>query len=107
MKALDEELICGACLDVLEGEHVPVFKAHVAESEEQVAARNEALARLRAHPNVILTPLIAYQSTTAKIELPKRMAQNVVDVLEGWVPEGLVNPQVIEVLGLRERSQRP
>ncbi|NLN19596.1 MAG: C-terminal binding protein [Firmicutes bacterium] len=105
VKALDEELICGACLDVLEGEHIPVFMAQGAESEEQAAARNEAMARLRSHPNVILTPLIAYQSTTAKAELPRRMAQNVVDVLEGWIPEGLVNPQVIEILGLKERSQ--
>jgi D-3-phosphoglycerate dehydrogenase len=103
VQALDEELICGACLDVLEGEHTPVFKAHVEATAEQMAARDRALARLRAHPSVILTPLIAYQSTTAIAELPKRVAQNVVDVLQGREPEGLVNRQVIEVLGLEPR----
>lgn len=103
VRALNEELICGACLDVLEGDHTPVFRAQAEESAEQVAATDRALAQLRAHPSVVLTPLIAYQSTTAMVELPKRVAQNVVDVLQGREPEGLVNRQVMEVLGLKPR----
>lgn len=99
-RALERGLIAGACLDVREGVHVAYFQDPEKEAE-RAALYEAALRRISRHPNVLLTPLVAYQSDRAAEELSRRLVQNVIDVLQGRIPEGLVNPEVAATLGLR------
>ena len=71
--ALDEGLIAGAALDVLE--HEPI----------------QAGSRLLGCSNVILTPHAAFYSTDSLRELQVRTARGVAEALRGEVPEGVVN----------------
>ena len=45
---------------------------------------------------VIATPHIAFVSAESLINLRERTAQQVVDVLQGRVPENVINPQVLQ-----------
>ena len=104
-RALNAGRVAGACLDVREGVHVAYFQ-DPDEKHPDGQTHEEVLQRLSRHPEVLLTPLVAYQSDRASEELSRRLAQNVVDVLQGRVPEGLVNPEVAALLGLRPRESR-
>ena len=44
---------------------------------------------------VIATPHIAFVSAESLINLRERTAKQVVDVLQGRVPENVINPQVL------------
>lgn len=71
VKALKEKWIAGAALDVFE------FEPKLA----------KGLAKLE---NVVLTPHIASASVYAREEMSRIAAQNIIDVLEGRTPVGLV-----------------
>ncbi|MDA0771216.1 MAG: hypothetical protein O2821_13505, partial [Chloroflexi bacterium] len=45
--------------------------------------------------NVIITPHVAFFSQEAVLELEERAAGEVVSVLQGKMPENLVNPDVL------------
>ncbi|GAB4519108.1 MAG: C-terminal binding protein [Anaerolineae bacterium] len=77
VRALREGWIAGAGLDVLEQEPAPPDEPLLHE------------------PHAIVTPHIAWYSETAKLELQKRAAQEVVRVLTGEGPRNLVNPEVV------------
>lgn len=81
VQALNDGQIAGACLDVLETD---AMEQHNLKDVEPL----------------LLTPHMAWQSDTARIELSRRAALNVRAVLEGKRPEGLVNHDVAEVLNL-------
>lgn len=70
-KALKKGLIAGAALDVFE--HEP----HISRT-------------LRSLPNVILTPHIASSRVSARIEMARIAAQNIIDFFNGKRPQGLV-----------------
>ncbi len=46
-------------------------------------------------PNVVVTPHSAYYSEEAEMEIRDRVTKAVADVLEGRVPEDIVNPEVL------------
>ena len=76
-KALRDERIAGAGLDVMESATPPA-----------------------SHPlfeldNVIVTPHVAFLSQQSVLELEERTARATVDVLQGRMPEFLVNPAVL------------
>lgn len=50
---------------------------------------------LRAHPLAVITPHMAFYSVQAQIELQRRAAESVVDVLTGQQPRNPVNPEVL------------
>lgn len=79
--ALRNNEIAGACLDVVEAGAVETLALHTIDS-------------------LLLTPHMAWDSSTARIELSRRAATNVRSVLEGKIPDGLVNPDVITSLNL-------
>ena len=83
LKALQEDWIAGAALDVMETEPPD---------------RENPLLRL---DNVILTSHVAYYSDPAVASLPLRCGQEVARVLTGRMPRNLVNPEVLEKLSLR------
>ena len=66
--ALDEGLIAGAALDVVEGEP------------------NNVPRKLVDHPRVIATPHVAFSSTASLLELRRRATEEVVRVLSGEKP---------------------
>lgn len=85
IKALQEEKIAGAALDVLEKEpidpHNPLLKMD----------------------NVLINPHAAFYSVEAEAELKRKAAQNVADVLSGYFPAYLVNKDVKGMLNLKEK----
>jgi D-3-phosphoglycerate dehydrogenase / 2-oxoglutarate reductase len=84
-RALAEQRIAGAALDVLSSEPPP--------------AENPLLCA----PNLILTPHAAFYSDASIHEVQTRAAANVATVLTGEVPEHVVNPAVLEADALRMR----
>ncbi|MFE5323171.1 C-terminal binding protein [Paenibacillus sp. NPDC056579] len=84
--ALASRQIAGAALDVLEQE--PIRPDHPLLSMEQV----------------LLTPHAAWYSEDSEQELKGKIAQNVVDVLSGFYPRYLANPDVKYKVHLKERE---
>jgi D-3-phosphoglycerate dehydrogenase / 2-oxoglutarate reductase len=84
-RALTDGEIAGAALDVLTPEPPPPDLA------------------LLSAPNLIVTPHAGFYSDTAIRELQTDAIANVVSVLNGNVPEHVVNPAVLESDGLRMR----
>jgi len=85
IRALQEGWIAGAALDVYEKEPLkesPLFKL----------------------PNVVLTPHIGGATYPALRAMSVRSAENVIQVLKGIRPEGVVNP---EVYGSQKRTKAP
>ncbi len=78
IRALTEGEIAGAALDVME--------------QEPPAPDNPLLWM----DNVILTPHAAYYSEEAFVDLRKKAAQQICEVLRGGVPENLVNKEVLQ-----------
>jgi D-3-phosphoglycerate dehydrogenase len=74
--ALNEGLISGAGIDVMETE--PPDANHP----------------LRSMENVILSPHVAFYSEQSLSELKRRVAEAVVEVLSGQWPRSVVNPEV-------------
>lgn len=91
VQALDEGWIAGAALDVLAQEPPPP---------------DHPLLR---HPRTIVTPHAAFVSEEATAELIRKAAANVAQVLQGEIPQALVNPQVLKQhncrLGLQGRAE--
>lgn len=85
ISALENKEIAGAGLDVLEVEPVDP---------------NNPLVKM---DNVLLTPHAAFYSVEAEIELKRKTAQNVADVLSGYYPTYLVNKEVKEKINLRDK----
>jgi len=79
LRALSEGWIAGAGLDVFETERLP--RDHP----------------LLAQPNLIATPHVAFYSEESVLELERKAARNVADVLLGRLPQSIVNPQVLEL----------
>lgn len=78
-KALSEGWIAGAGLDVYEPERLPADHP------------------LLALPNLIATPHVAFYSEESVLELERKAARNVADVLLGRLPESVVNREVLEL----------
>jgi D-3-phosphoglycerate dehydrogenase len=76
VEALEQGQIAGAGLDVTEPEPLPADHP------------------LRTHPNVLLTPHMAFYSDGSVEELAATAARNVLDVLQGRRPAHVVNPSV-------------
>ena len=85
INALQDQKIAGAGLDVLEVEPVDA---------------NNPLVHM---DNVLLTPHAAFYSVEAEIELKRKTAENVADVLSGFYPTYLVNKEVKEKVSLKEK----
>ena len=83
--ALQEGKIAGAGLDVLE--------------EEPIQADNPLLKM----DNVILNPHVAWYSEEAELELKRKTAGNVADVLSGFYPTYLFNVKVKEKVQLKDK----
>jgi D-3-phosphoglycerate dehydrogenase / 2-oxoglutarate reductase len=79
IRALQEQWIAGAALDV---------------QEHEPPAPDNPLSRLE---NVILTPHAAYYSTAAVAQVPRRCGEEVARVLTGQRPLHVVNPEVYAV----------
>ena len=84
IRALQEGWIAGAGLDVLE--------------EEPPRADNPLLRMT----NVVLSSHVGHFSDASMARRPRRYGEEVARVLMGWMPLHLVNPQVREVLPLRD-----
>jgi D-3-phosphoglycerate dehydrogenase len=80
IRALQEQWIAGAALDV---------------QEHEPPAPDNPLSRLE---NVILTPHAAYYSTAAVAQVPRRCGEEVARVLTGQRPLHVVNPEVYALL---------
>lgn len=78
-RALREGWIAGAGLDVFEPERLP---------------RDHPLLAL---PNLVATPHVAFYSEESVLELERKAARNIADVLLGRLPESVVNRQVLEL----------
>lgn len=76
IRALETSQIAGAALDVLE--------------QEPIAPDNP----LRGMDQVILNPHVAWYSEESEKELKTKVARNVADVLSGFYPDYLANPEV-------------
>lgn len=85
IRALEAGQIAGAGLDVMEIE--PVMK-------------DNPLLKME---NVIITPHIAWYSEESELELKRKTAKNVVDVLSGYYPDYLFNRDVKEKVDLKEK----
>ena len=77
-KALIEGWICGAGLDVLEREPLP---------------KDNPLTSLH---NVIMTPHMAWYSTSSLANIKERAAEQVVAALRGQIPPYLVNKEIVD-----------
>ncbi|GAE33744.1 C-terminal binding protein [Halalkalibacter akibai] len=84
--ALQQGEIAGAGLDVVE--------------EEPIQADNPLLKM----DNVILNPHVAWYSEEAQLELKRKTAQNVADVLSGYYPTYLFNTKVKEKVELKQKG---
>ena len=86
IEALQEGKIAGAGLDVLETEPInpdnPLLKMD----------------------NVIINPHSAFYSVEAELELKRKTAENVADVLSGYYPTYLVNRAVKEKVSLKDKQ---
>jgi D-3-phosphoglycerate dehydrogenase len=80
IRALQEQWIAGAALDV---------------QEHEPPAPDNPLSRLE---NVILTPHAAYYSTAAVAQVPRRCGEEVARALTGQRPLHVVNPEVYALL---------
>ena len=78
IKAVQEGWIAGAGLDV---------------QENEPPKAGEALLSL---PNVVLTPHSAYYTDASAVRLRQRVVQEVIDVLSGVRPRGLLNTEIWE-----------
>lgn len=81
IQALETKKIAGAGLDVL--------------AKEPPDPKNPLLLM----PNVIVTPHSAFISQEAMMEIEVRIIKAVTDVLEGRIPEDIVNPEVLNRVG--------
>lgn len=86
IRALEAGQIAGAGLDVTEVE--PIDK-------------DNPLLRME---NVIITPHIAWYSEESELELKRKTAKNVADVLSGYYPDYLFNREVKEKVTLKEKE---
>ncbi|MBA9027406.1 MULTISPECIES: C-terminal binding protein [Bacillaceae] len=86
IRALQDGKIAGAGLDVTEFE--PIQHDNPLLSME----------------NVVITPHIAWYSEESEVELKRKSAQNVVDVLTGYIPTYLVNRDVKDMVSLKEKE---
>lgn len=86
IRALEAGQIAGAGLDVAE--------------VEPMLSDNPLLEM----ENVIITPHIAWYSEESELELKRKTARNVVDVLSGFYPDYLFNRGVKEKINLREKE---
>ncbi|MFC0557435.1 C-terminal binding protein [Halalkalibacter alkalisediminis] len=84
--ALEQGEIAGAGLDVVE--------------EEPIQEDNPLLKM----DNVIINPHVAWYSEEAQLELKRKTAQNVADVLNGFYPSYLFNSNVKETVKLKNRN---
>ncbi|MED1420236.1 C-terminal binding protein [Bacillus smithii] len=87
-RALSEKQIAGAALDVVEKEPIDP---------------NSPLLNME---EVILTPHAAWYSEEAEFELKRKSAQNIVDVLNGYYPDYMVNPSVKSRLRLAKKERK-
>ena len=87
IQALEEKQIAGAALDVVE--------------KEPIAPESPLLNM----EEVILTPHAAWYSEESERELKRKSAQNIVDVLNGYYPDYMVNPSVKSKLRLSEKGK--
>jgi D-3-phosphoglycerate dehydrogenase len=85
IRALQEGKIAGAGLDVVENEPIP---------------QDSPLLQM---DQVILNPHVAWYSEESQIELKRKTAQNVADVLRGFYPTYLVNKEVKNKVKLKEK----
>lgn len=85
INALQHSKIAGAALDVLEREPI---------------APDNPLLRME---QVILNPHVAWYSEESEQEMRRKVARNIVDVLTGYYPAYLANPEVKSVIDLKER----
>ena len=85
IRALESGQIAGAGLDVTEIE--PIMK-------------NNPLLKME---NVIITPHIAWYSEESELELKRKTATNVADVLSGYYPDYLFNRDVKEKVNLKDK----
>ena len=83
--ALHHGLIAGAGLDVM---------------ADNVPAKDHPLLSLN---NIVITPHIAFFSQESTLELERRAAAEVVSVIEGRMPDNLVNPAVLQHANPRHR----
>lgn len=81
VSALEKKKIAGACLDVIEEGATHTYN-------------------LNQNDRILLTPHMAYNSEAALKDLNRIAAENVRSVLEGKIPNGLVNSEVAKVLHL-------
>ena len=79
VKALEEDWIAGAALDVFVPERLPI---------------DHPLIQL---PNVIATPHVAFYSEESLRDLEVQAAENVAAVLSGQRPAAVVNPEVLDL----------
>jgi len=86
IQALQEGKIAGAGLDVLEVEPI---------------AQDNPLLKM---DNVIINPHSAFYSVEAEAELKRKAAQNVADVLSGYLPTYIVNKAVKDIVTLQEKE---
>ena len=86
IQALQQGKIAGAGLDVLQTEPVEV---------------DNPLLKM---DNVIINPHSAFYSVEAEMELKRKTAENVADVLSGYYPTYLVNKAAKETVSLKERQ---
>jgi phosphoglycerate dehydrogenase-like enzyme len=77
IRALEEERLAGAALDVFEEEPVPA---------------DHLLCRA---PNLLMTPHISSSTTEAMDRMATDSAQGVLDVLQGRTPAHVVNPEAL------------
>jgi len=76
VRALQDEALAGACLDVV---------------EDEVPAADNPLLRL---PQVLLTPHVAWYSEESQVELRRKVSNDVGRALNGVLPHGLVNKEL-------------
>ncbi|MDC3412197.1 C-terminal binding protein [Aquibacillus sp. 3ASR75-11] len=86
IRALQQQEIAGAALDVVETEPI---------------AKDNPLVTM---DNVILNPHTAWYSEESMLELKQKVAQNVADVLSGFFPSYVVNKDLLETLNLQTKS---
>jgi D-3-phosphoglycerate dehydrogenase len=85
IRALQDGKIAGAGLDVFENE--PILR------DSPLLTMNQ----------VTINPHVAWYSEESQIELKRKTAQNVADVLNGFYPSYLVNPDVKKKVILKEK----
>ncbi len=85
-RALTEGWIAGAGLDVFEEEPLPP---------------DSPLTRLE---NVIVTPHVAYYSDRSERDIKLRVGRAAADILRGFQPEHVANPEVLKKVSLKPRE---